>query len=575
MKLNIKHVFLFAIGLSATPVLAAVLFAFQSGIARAESPAASAVAAKNLFGDLSIGRLPAFTSAFDVALPPEAQSLLKVDRIAAGKGDLPGSKIPLSVWQTAFGATDLSPAAAVQLGQVAPQISANLSLGDFKFLGKTTIGEFYAANPQLINANIPGLPKLTTTVTNTFLNRAAAQVSNQNTLLDLPSLAKVPVASVPGFMDTALGKYPAINASVAADVPGLNTIPLTKFPLISGKIAAGLPLGKIDTVNKGEKFTRKVVSGSNKQPNAPCKSDEKKCDYVELLGIGNPLLNGATMVSADSQTLKGGVNFPGELVNGGNEPPGITPFGDTVKLSFSNVNPKSDTVRVNMNFRACWSMFFYTTCTPYFIGEIPLFEIKAGSQFPLPLGNIEVPFEVTAGNIAAVLPIAPVAPKSSAPVVPTSAPAVPADPVVAPVPAISQSKNSVLDAFLASMPAQDPSLVRNLGCNDSGCTGLIGAYQLRSDNPAVQKFLNAAPGGKEVLNAIASGKPVNAAELVSIFPIDSQLDVLKSSVQGTPDRVAATLIDNLAPNLNWSAKLPTPVNPLLNLPLSQVILNAK
>jgi hypothetical protein len=569
IKNKVKLSLLFAIALSATPLLAGFMLMAQRSIAADPIPANQAQAVSP-FNGMTIRSLPSFSKAINVQLPAEAQNLLKVSEIAANKGDTPDQKMPFSVWQTSFGAGDLSPNQAANLSGTPATIAPAMALSNFEFLKTTSVGEFVAANPQLANLPVDALPGLFPQIVpdmesynpNT-LGQLATDIRYKDSLL--ANLDTFKARDVPGFRDTPLNNYPAVAALPAEKIPFISTIPILKFPAISAKIQAGIPLGTIDTVNKAERSTRKTVSGSNKQPNAACQSAESRCDYVEILGFPrNPQMDGATIVSADSQSLNGGVNWPGEMVNGGKEPPGILPFGDSFKLSFNRVNPVDDTVQVNLNLRVCWGMLFYTTCTPYFIGQIPLFPIKAGSQFPLLLGNVQVPVSIEPP--VADIPKNPLS-KPIALGASESAPVPNTSPIA---PALNYGSN-IAQSFLKNTDAQDPGTVHNLGCEDGGrCVAAVGTTQIRSDTPLFRQYMNVMPAGKDILAQMDAGKPVNPVELASAFPPDEQRAIFNRILDRNTSLSEATvaLSNILSPGVSWNQKIPAPISPIntLNIP---------
>ena len=154
-KVTLGALFLF--GISATPFLAGLTLLAQRSIAADPSPVNQAKAI-NPFKGVTIGTLPAFSKAVNVQLPPQAQTLLKVSQIAAAKGETPDKKMPFSVWQTSFGAGELSPNQAANLSETPPAVGQAMALSNFKFLQNTSVGEFIAANPQLANLPVNSLP---------------------------------------------------------------------------------------------------------------------------------------------------------------------------------------------------------------------------------------------------------------------------------------------------------------------------------------------------------------------------------------------------------------------------------
>jgi hypothetical protein len=374
------------------------------------SPAQTQVPANAVSQSLS--EFGSFTTSGSVDLPPEAAATLGTAKISWEKGGTPANTIPMGVWDTAFKIGGMTPA------QINPSIDLSTTdLSKFGYLKDLSIGNLIKALPNLENTPIASikpisdlvakaievgapLPSITTNG-GLFGRSTTTPAVTIGDLVKVPGWGEIPMGAVgdlakytavdlPGLTDTPLSNFTGALGLPASAVPGLAQLPIPKMP--GYNLPSGYALGTFDSIRTGEVADRKVISGSDREPNAKC--TDKNCNYIEIKGIGNPLLDGAQIVAGDTQSVRGGYGLLG-AINGGREKAGMYPYGNALKETYVGYNAKTGTIGREWNFRYCQTAWFVDLgCTPYFIGGIPIGTLKEGSQLPLLLGSPQIPMQV-------------------------------------------------------------------------------------------------------------------------------------------------------------------------------------
>lgn len=198
-------------------------------------------------------------------------------------------------------------------------------------------------------------------------------------------LSRYGLEAIPGLENVQLGNLANWQEALINEIPGLSEVPFSEFvtPLLNGEWVIGL----VDVVYGEQEADRlNVISGGlhteqQKQPQftqIPC--EQASCAHIELAdpsgisqvtsGLGFGLL-GKQWVSGKSQTVNGGFG-PLALVNGGKEPTGRHPFGNTFKVVLERVDEAAGRADFSIYFRICKHIpFIGKSCTPYFIGPFP------------------------------------------------------------------------------------------------------------------------------------------------------------------------------------------------------------
>lgn len=403
-----KKIEMFAFGLGLFLVASGVVLMVQlPPVGAQQIPAREAGSIQRV--TQSLNQLGSFTSSGSVDLPAEAATLLGTTKISWAKGGTPANTIPMGVWDTAFKIGGMNPA------QINPGVDlSGVDLSNFGYLKDLSIGNLVKAIPELLNAPIASLKPINDLVAkgislgapiplmNIGVRGGSTPAVSVGDLLKNPEWSEIPLgavgdlsqytaADIPGLINTPLNAFPGALALPATAVPGLAQLPIPEMPGYS--LPSGYAIGTFDSIRTGEVADRKVISGSDQEPNAIC-TDATKCNHIEIKGIGNPLLDGAQIVAGDTQTVRGGRGFLA-AINGGREKAGMYPYGSALKEVYVGYDPKTGTIGREWNFRYCQvALFVDLGCTPYFIGGIPIGTLQEGSQMPLLLGSPQIPMQV-------------------------------------------------------------------------------------------------------------------------------------------------------------------------------------
>jgi hypothetical protein len=360
----------------------------------------------NVLAGKTLSNFGKFTSGGSVQLPSQASSVLGVNKIEWKAGQSPIQAIPMGVWNAAFKVGSLSPS------QINPSVDMNkAALSNFGYLKGMPIADLAEGIPSLNNLKINSVAPVASALQKAIIGGAALPtipsgsffggrrpVETIGQLIKAPGWAnmplgelnKFPAISIPGLVDTPIGKFRDIAGLPAIAFPGLPTMPIVDMP--GFKVPAGYQVGKLDVVHTKEPTKRKVISGSDQEPNAKCLN--KNCNSIEIRGFAKGILDGSQIVDGNTQKVRGGWGFLSGIA-GGQESPGLYPYGNSLKEVYKDVNAKAGTVNRAWYFRYCQSGFgFDLGCTPYFIGPIPIGSLNEASQVPLLLGNVTIPIEI-------------------------------------------------------------------------------------------------------------------------------------------------------------------------------------
>ncbi|WP_373543522.1 hypothetical protein [Chamaesiphon sp.] len=312
---------------------------------------------ESTLGNSSIGSMPAYANSLRVNVPPEAQSSMGgVTSINCPAGVAPASCVPMSIWNTTFAAGELTPAQiATKNGTT---VNPNSSLAKATpWLSRLKVGDIAAT------LGMAQMPVTTANGTRTTVGNLAATNPNA-TLGSVADLRKTSIAQFPQIQNIQLKQFPGISSLTANTIPGLSEVLISKMPGYSYPV--GVAAIRLDLVRTRERNIRHMVISDNGVHK--CNSN---CDYGEFRAVlGLPYLNGARIISGDSQSVPGGYGALA-LMNGGREPAGVVADigSGGVKFILTDVNAKKGTALIHMNTRVC---AWLAGCSPYFI-PIPLY----------------------------------------------------------------------------------------------------------------------------------------------------------------------------------------------------------
>lgn len=327
--------------------------------ANAETDSAAQAQLKTTFSQLTLNNAAPFSESVVADIPQQAQGMFGgLTKVSCRAGESPGQCMPMGIFDYALGVGQLTPNTAAAAAGKTVDFNSPISIAA-PWLGNIKTIDVLAGNPSLQTI----LPIGAVTDLGA-LNPAIANLPFGNVV----DLSKVSMGVVPSLATIALNQYQGYQSLVAAEIPNLGDIPFTKMPGFT--IPVGVSLLRLDLVrNRERNIQRKVMSGSELQPNAPCSIN---CDYIETTPlVGLPILKGAKIVSGDSQQVEGGKGLL-RWVNGGKEPTGVS--FSTMKLVVRQVKARSGSAIVHLNFRSCF-YFFGEHCTPFFIG-FPLWQMN-------------------------------------------------------------------------------------------------------------------------------------------------------------------------------------------------------
>lgn len=321
----------------------------------------------------SIGNMSRLTESIQESIPAQARNVMGgLTSINCPKGATPAACIPMAVWNTTFRTGDLTPASIAQKTGVV--INPNSSLAQTApWLSRLTVSEVLAANPAMASMAVTTASGLRTTLGNLGTSQANQLLGN------MVDLRQTSVAQFPQIQNIQLKQFPGLAKLPASAIPGLPGIKIPDMPGFS--LPAGAALMKLDLVRTKERNIRHMVMSDR----GAYKCDSN-CDYGEFRPwVGLPYLNGAKIISGDSQQVPGGSGLLA-MINGGKEPAGVefNLGSGGVKFVIRNLAGRGGSARVNINLRGCG---WLVGCTPYFVG-IPLFTIsEKNNWFPLPTTN--------------------------------------------------------------------------------------------------------------------------------------------------------------------------------------------
>ena len=318
---------------------------------------AQAQSSSDPLGNSTIGSMPAYQESIKVSVPPQAAvEMGGVTSINCPKGVAPSACIPMSVWNTTFKTGDLTPAQIAR--KIGTQVNPNSSLATAApWLSRLKVGDI-ASTPGMAQMPVTGADGLRTTV-------GALAAKSPNAILGkLVDLRKTSIAQFPQIQNVQLKEFSGITKLTANTIPGLSEVLISKMPGFSYPV--GVAAIRLDLVRTKERNIRHMVISDN--GNYKCNTN---CDYGEFRSVlGMPYLNGARMISGDSQSVPGGFGILAGM-NGGREPAGIVADigSGGVKFILTNVNARKGTALIHMNTRVC---AWLAGCSPYFI-PIPLY----------------------------------------------------------------------------------------------------------------------------------------------------------------------------------------------------------
>jgi hypothetical protein len=301
------------------------------------------------------------------------------------KGDNPSKFLSLGDFQDSFKLENFD---LNQIAQITGADIKSLGLDKLGVLPQQTLQSLVKAVPNLGNFPIDQVLPVKDLIGQTVGSFDASQTLNEllgqspqlgNVSLANLDLSQYQIGDIPNLDVAQLGGFKDWQGVKIQEIPGLSDVPFSSFP--GAPKAEGTAVGIVDVVFGAAEHSRtSSISGSTKVGfGVPC---EEGCGHIELSGVS---ALGRQWVSGKYQEVKGGVGILA-AVNGGMEPTGRHPFGEAFKLVVTDISEKEGKASLAMFFRFCSRGTVDLGCTPYFIGGVPLMEVR--EQNPIFLGRI-------------------------------------------------------------------------------------------------------------------------------------------------------------------------------------------
>ena len=290
-------------------------------------------------------------------------------------GDYPADVFVLGDFQSSFSAQEMN---LDQISQLSGIDLNGLRIDEVPFLQNKSFSEVIDVVPALEGFTLEEVP----TIAAVFGGDSSMTIGE---LIDSDELigemnfsdlfGKYAVTEIPNLDLTELSQFQNWQAMTISDVPGLGDIDmgaLSKIPDVFSGVTA------THDVTYGPKEhtktrTKHSITGSNIDGFSVQCVQARGCAHIELTGAGN--MHGAQWIAGGSkegqQMVNGGEGILG-AVNGGKEPTGRLPFGETIKIVLDKTNESEGTAEFALYFRYCYRGFPDLGCTPYFLGPVPM-----------------------------------------------------------------------------------------------------------------------------------------------------------------------------------------------------------
>ncbi|MEM8805916.1 MAG: hypothetical protein AAGF01_07810 [Cyanobacteria bacterium P01_G01_bin.38] len=290
-------------------------------------------------------------------------------------GDLPVDVLKLGDFQSSIAAQYLN---LDQISQLTGIPLENLAIADIPFFEGMSLSDFISGVPALGGFNLDEVPGIAGVLGGNPGETISDILTNTPELGDLnvsEVFGEVGISEIPNLELAELDFFKGWENANISDIPGLGDVELGA---ISDVMSAFSGVTGMHDVTYGPKEHRvtptkfSITGGDQVGFSVQC-GQEPGCMYVELEGPGK--MHGAQWIAGGKdegqQMVEGGFGILG-VVNGGEEPTGRHPFGDVFKVVLEQTNEPEGTAKYALYFNVCAKFFFVKTCTPYFLGPVPM-----------------------------------------------------------------------------------------------------------------------------------------------------------------------------------------------------------
>ena len=291
-------------------------------------------------------------------------------------GDFPADVFTLGDFQSSFGAQEMN------LDQVAQLSGANLAelrIDEVPFLQDKSFAEVVDAVPALKGFTLEEVPAIAE-VFNADSSMTIGELIDSDELIGKMNFSELlgnySVTEIPNLELTELSQFQDWETTAISEIPGLGDIGFGKLSQIPD-VFSGVTATHDVTYGPKEHTktrTKHSITGSNVDGFSVQCVQAKGCAHIELTGAGN--MHGAQWIAGGTkegqQMVNGGEGVLG-AVNGGKEPTGRLPFGETIKIVLDKTNESKGTAEFALYFKYCYrGPPVDLGCTPYFLGPVPM-----------------------------------------------------------------------------------------------------------------------------------------------------------------------------------------------------------
>lgn len=350
---------------------------------------------------MTFNSLPAYQEAGDISSAGDLAIEMGYDPGRHWEaGDFPADVFTLGDFQSSFGVQEMNLDLVSQLSGLDLE---GLKIADVPFLQDKSFAEVVKAVPALEGFTLKEVPAIAEVIDFDLSATLGEIIETDKFIGDLnfsELLGDYSVMEIPNLDLTEFSEFQDWKATALSEVPGLGDIgfgKLSQIPNVFNGVTAthDMTYGPKEHTKTSTKHS---ITGSNLDGFSVQCVQEKGCAHIELTGAGN--MHGAQWIAGGSkegqQIVNGGEGVLG-VVNGGKEPTGRLPFGDTVKIVLDKTNESKGTAEFALYFRYCYRGFPDLGCTPYFLGPVPMPVLNSKEKGMVVTGFLDALGGITSG----------------------------------------------------------------------------------------------------------------------------------------------------------------------------------
>ena len=478
---------------------------------------------------MTFNSLPAYQEAGDIASAGDLAIEMGYDPGRHWEaGDLPTDVFTLGDFQSSFGAQEMN---LDQVSQLSGLDLEGLRIADVPFLQDKSLAEVIKAVPALEGFTLKEVPAIAEVIDFDLSATLSEMIGTDQLIGDLnfsELLGNYSVMEIPNLDLTAFSEFQDWKATALSEIPGLGDIGFGKLSQIPD-VFSGVTATHDVTYGPKEHTktrTKHSITGSNVDGFSVQCVQQKGCAHIELTGAGN--MHGAQWIAGGTQEgqqiVNGGEGVLG-AVNGGKEPTGRLPFGETIKIVLDKTNESKGTAEFALYFKYCYrGPPVDLGCTPYFLGPVPMPVLNSKEK-----GMVITGFLDGLGGITSGLEV----PKAWEKLKPANSQEI--DDIVGKYTSNRRrgARSSLCGEGYEGIDFEalgDAYKTIESNVNEYNAVGILtpsedgtfssfglGRYQFMSDRADVRQLIKKEPGGSEFLARTDSGQKPLGKELDSIF----------------------------------------------------------